>query len=446
MVMTSSLICKSKASLSKVLLVAAAIMSLLGIALRPWITWVTSFALALLLIPARRELQGGLGLLWGVRLEPAPSDILFIWAWIKRLVTGQLRWTSCLASNLLPLFILLNLLQIFVADSWNRGLRFAGITGYTIFLALLFSGISNVELWCKTRTFYLVACWVTVFTILLLVMLYFLGWADHVPELYYAGRPKGFFKDPNVAGPFMATGALFLLSQLVFLRRKIINNTSILLLFASLGVLSTFSRGAILNLAVGTLAIGLVAFWARKGRRFAALLTLGTIFFAAAFLCISRVPEQASRFRGFAEYDIHGRFATWHAGLLLLRDYPLGVGPGQFEIHSPNYQTTLPGPVIITLSAHNLYLRVLAENGVLGFAVLLVALVSLIRDLLKGIRIAAQNKDREFLTDGAWLLSSIVGILAESFVIDTLHWRHFWILFGLAIAYQRLVRKMNTRT
>lgn len=443
MAMASPLI---KIGLSKALLIASVIISLLGIVLQPWVTWIISFTLALLLIPIQRELQGGLGLLWGVRVEPAPSDILFIWALVKRLVTGQLRWTSCLASNLLSFFVLLNLLQIFVAESWNRGLRFAGITSYTIFLALLFSGISNVESWRKTRTFYLVACWVTVFTTLFLVILYFLGWVTHVPELYYAGRPKGFFKDPNVAGPFMVAGVLFLLSQLVFLRRKIINNTSLLLLFALLGVLSTFSRGAILNLIVGALAIGFIAFLTRKGRRFAVLLALGTIFFVAAFLCISRFPEQAYRFQGLTEYDIYGRLATWRAGLLLLRDYPLGVGPGQFEIYSPRYQAILPGPVIITPSAHNLYLRVLVENGILGFIVLLVALVSLIRGLLTSIRIAARKKNWEFLTDGAWLFSSIVGILVESFVIDTLHWRYFWILFGFAIAYQRLVRKMNSRT
>ena len=39
------------------------------------------------------------------------------------------------------------------------------------------------------------------------------------------------------------------------------------------------------------------------------------------------------------------------------------------------------------------------------------------------------------------LFASLLGILVNSFVIDTLHWRHFWVLLGIIIGLMHLFER-----
>ena len=59
-------------------------------------------------------------------------------------------------------------------------------------------------------------------------------------------------------------------------------------------------------------------------------------------------------------YDTE-RFSAQATGVQLGFEHPLGVGPGQFEHDQP-------------VSAHSIYVRVLAEQGVLGLATLVALL------------------------------------------------------------------------
>lgn len=436
-------------SISGLLLVVAGLAPLFGMALYPDMALIIAFGLAILwILLTRRQAQGGLGLLWGVKVEPAPCDVLFIWSWVKRFLNGQLQWPAYLALHLLAAFVLLNLLQMLWADSWQRGLWFAGATAYTISLCFYFSSsIPNLQAWEEMRKYYLGSVLVTALILILLTCIFFLGWAEGLSELYYTNRPKAFFKDPNVAGPFVVTGALFALSQLLFQRKRLISWFGVMFFLMVLATVLTFSRGALLNLIVGVLALGLIALWLRRGLRFTGLVPLANL------LAISLLPyaldafEQTLRFQGLTHYDIYGRFIAWQAGIQLFWDHPWGLGPGQFEQYSPAYQEAIAGPMLyLTPSSHNLYLRVLAENGILGFAVLLMALFSLIWISTKAVKLAAAHKGSLLLPDAAWLSSSLVGILAESLVIDTLHWRHLWILAGFILAYFKLAKETCRRS
>ncbi len=434
---------KTNISISSILFVVLSLVPLFGMVLYPNIAFVMAYGLALLwILLTRRETQGGLGLLWGVEVEPAPSDILFIWVWVKRFLAGKLRWPSCLSLHLLLAFVLFNVLQIAISGSLNRGVWFAGATAYVISLAFLFSNIPHSTAWSETKHAFLLGVWITAAIVLLLALLATAGWNGHLANLYYANRPKGFFKDPNVTGAFIVPGVLFALSKLFFLKERFISFTGALLAISLSAVMLTFSRGALVNIAAGVLVIGVVALWARKGIKLAiSIIVIGP--FLAVFPHVAKAFGQLYRFQGLQRYDLFGRFAAWQAGLLLARDHPWGVGPGQFEIYSSRYEAMLPGHISITPSAHNLYLRVLAENGILGLIMLLLALGFLLWVLARCLRITLKKRNRELFTDGTWLASTFVGILAESFVIDTLHWRHFWILIGFIVAYRQLVRQAS---
>jgi O-antigen ligase len=130
---------------------------------------------------------------------------------------------------------------------------------------------------------------------------------------------------------------------------------------------------------------------------------------------------------------------AWKAGVELFKSYPLGIGPGQFEDYSIDYQKSMGGAILIlTPSSHNLYLRVLAENGFIGLILIIAALAFMLFALVKSRKII-------YSSDISWIFSCLIGIIVQSFVIDTLHWRHFWILLGFLIALVNLYEEKGEK-
>ena len=73
-----------------------------------------------------------------------------------------------------------------------------------------------------------------------------------------------------------------------------------------------------------------------------------------------------------------------------------------------------------------MYIKTVAENGWLGGAVFLITIVLI---LAQGMR--AATRDWPFRDSAIVVVSSLLGIAAESMIIDTLHWRHFFLLLGM---------------
>jgi O-antigen ligase len=182
------------------------------------------------------------------------------------------------------------------------------------------------------------------------------------------------------------------------------------------GVLFAYSRAAWLNLGVA-ITVLLVVLPLRRGggRRAVALVIAAVLGLAAVGVAVSITGSAdflAERAQG-QTYDSQ-RFGAQELGLRIAGSNPVGIGPGQFEEVAP-------------ISAHSTYIRALAEEGVLGF-VLLTAL--LFGTLLLAIRNVVAGSGT-FGISAAALLAVWCGMLANSLFVDTLHWRHLWIVAGL---------------
>lgn len=413
--------------MQNVLMPLAFLSPFIGMWVNYYAMWVIMFSLGLMwILLTRKEANGGLMFLWGLEFEPAPVDFVFAGSWFKRIIKGEFKWASHPGFHLLLAFILLNILQIFYSVSFLRGLLFAGITAYTISLAFYFSNyIKDTETWNEVKKFYLIAVYISAFVLVLMLLSIFFIHGK-------LGRPAGFFKDPNVAGAFMATGALYLMSKILFGERKEVLKHTLIFIFLFISIILTFSRGSLLNLLIGVLFLGLVSLIAKRGKRFLGVLFVALLISIIFIPVILEAFKQSFRFRGAQWYDIYGRAIAWKAGIDLFKSYPLGIGPGQFEHYSLDYQKSIGDPMLIlTPSAHNLYLRVLAENGIVGFIVMLASIIAL---MFVGINFRKMIYNADIL----WLFSCLLGILVQSFVIDTLHWRHFWILFGFLLSLLNL--------
>lgn len=360
----------------------------------------------------------GFCLLGVVLVEPAPTDGVFLVAMAVAWAVGGFgqRQVPGPVAAILSLFIVINLLSAVQVLDPLRALSFFAITLYLAALALwLLSYLNSARRARVVLRGYLFAA-VTSAALAVAATVGLAPWSNVL--LADGARARALFEDPNIFGPFLVPAALIVLEELVAPRllRVRWSTKAVLLLVLVLGVLFSYSRAAWLNLALGTVVLtGILALRPGGGRRTVALVSLVTA--AAAVVAVTIVATGSGDFlaeRAQPQAYDQDRFTTQLAGLEAAERYPFGAGPGQFES-------------ISTLSAHSTYVRVLAEQGALGLVALLALLL-----FTAGAALANAVRARDTYGIGsAALVGAWFGLLANSFFIDTLHWRHLWVVAAL---------------
>ncbi len=206
------------------------------------------------------------------------------------------------------------------------------------------------------------------------------------------------------------------------------------------GIALSVSRGGLLALGVA-LVIGV--FVAGRWRVHMATLTIivaiGTVAYFTAY-----APPQALQRITHANGG-SGRSNIWAVGWRMFEAHPVGgVGAGNFPVSSVHY---LLSPGTITESrfivdqpqvAHNTYLNVLAEEGVVGAALF----IGLVGFVLWCYRLAwrrfRRSGDRDLEIIAYALFTGLVGFLAASFFLSEEFSKQLWILLALGPALLRL--------
>jgi hypothetical protein len=359
----------------------------------------------------------GVLLLAAVRFQPAPTDIVFGVLMVVAYATGRFSLRRLTAGPLLlaGTFLAFNLVSMLAVVDALRAVQFLGITIYVLIFALwLASSVTDSSIARRITKWYVIGAIVSALLSTLALLVPFPG-HDLFTRI---GRGEGLFKDPNVFGPFLVPAALIMLEEILTPRllswRRSTKVLSFLIL--ALGVLFSYSRAAWLNLVVGLLVM-VVVFSFRRGAgrsaaRAVALVLVACVALGAVVSFTGSLSFLKERAR-VQTYD-SGRFAGQDESLKWAVRYPVGIGPGQFETRAH-------------IAAHSLYARALAEEGIPG----LIALLAL---MLGTLGWAGQNAILGRDTYGvgsAALLGAWCGVLANSFFVDTLHWRHLWLLAAL---------------
>jgi O-antigen ligase len=359
-------------------------------------------------------------LLFGiVHLEPAPTDAVFAIVIAVALVTGRFNVdrVPLAVFSLVGSFIVLNILSAIEAVDTQVAVRFMTITLYLCVFGIWFTSYVNSE----RRARQVVIAYTVPAT--LFALLSTLALFGPVPKgellLAYKGtRATGLFQDPNVFGPFMVPAALIILQEILDPRllraRMSLKITTFLILTG--GALFSYSRAAWGNYLVGVVVLLAVLMMRRGGGRRALAMvvvlvvtTLGVAGTLSATGSLGFLEERAH----VQSYDTQ-RFGAQRFGVELAAKHPAGIGPGQFELLAP-------------ISAHSTYVRALAEQGVLGLAVIGALFLA---TLLYAGSNAITGRDTYGIGSAA-LLGAWVGLLVNSFVVDTLHWRHLWFVAAL---------------
>jgi O-antigen ligase len=361
----------------------------------------------------------GVALLLVVKVEPAPSDAVFLIAIAVSLATARVAISRVpLTAMLLGCgYLAVNVLSLAEILDPSRGARFSFITFYLVLFGIWLAA------WTGSRVRAAVVLRAYVFSAVVSGLLGTLAMLGPLPGrstlLEYGGtRAVGLFKDPNVFGAFLVPAALVVLDEL-FLPRLLRSGRmakAVMFIALVLGIVFSFSRAAWVNLALGLMVmIGIYAL--RRGELHRAVAVMTWIVAVASVAGVAVAATGSASFlqerAHFQSYDTQ-RFGAQAEGLRLVEQHPFGVGPGQFELYS-------------NVSAHSTYVRALAEEGVVGFVLLLGLFLG---TLVFAARNGVLGRDT-YGIGSAPLLGAWVGLLASSFVIDTLHWRHLWLVAAL---------------
>ncbi|SEB34367.1 hypothetical protein SAMN05216452_0044 [Nitratireductor aquibiodomus] len=237
------------------------------------------------------------------------------------------------------------------------------------------------------------------------------------------GRAAGVFEDPNVFGPFLTLPAIYLLYLILTARPGIAFLAAPLLLIVTGGIFFSFSRGAwgllVLTSSLLVLVVFLNAGTATAQLRIAVTALLAVAGIALALILALQIPAVSELFTQRAQlvqdYDSArlGRFARFGIGFGWATEHPLGIGPLQFG-------------QILGEDTYNIWLKTLLDYSWLGFAAYLTLILW---SLAAGFRILFRRRPWQPYLICVYIV--FVGHLALGTVIDTDHWRHFYLLLGL---------------
>jgi len=152
------------------------------------------------------------------------------------------------------------------------------------------------------------------------------------------------------------------------------------------------------------------------------------------------IPSRFASIFNFHDPAVRFRILASQEALRMSRDHPfLGVGPGNFSILEPLYQTPAmenlyQGKNIDISRVHNEYLSALAELGIPAALLLFLFLGLLMRSLFRSLR-SSPNQE-EFLSrlgQSGGLSASLVVALFSFNLHDPASGFIFWVLAGLAL-------------
>jgi O-antigen ligase len=251
------------------------------------------------------------------------------------------------------------------------------------------------------------------------------------------GRYSGGIGDPNELAAFVVP-ALIVAAFSFWVARRGSPARLLLPLAGGLSALVLFmteSRGGIVSLVVA-FVFGIVVGGPVRSRVVTLVLVVGAL--GLAYFTFVAPPESLKRVTTFADAGGTGRGDVWPIAISIAHDHPFaGVGWGNFTVVEPRYAL---GDIDLTRAdlivdrphvAHNTYLHVLAETGIIGLAALLAIIGAAIAAAMRGIRALAARGEQALEIQARGLVVGTVGMLVGMSFISGQYEKHLWLLLGL---------------
>ena len=365
-----------------------------------------------------------LGLSGGVVLiEPSPYEVLIGVAFCILLVSGaRLALSGVFMLGLLALFNLGGVVSLVPFLHDTAAVRFIAIS---VYLAVT-SGFYAMLVQERTQARLHALKWGIIAGGALASTAGILGYFDvaglsGVFTLY--DRASGTFKDPNVLGAFVVLPAVFLIQEILASGRLRVRTLVPLALILFGGVFLSFSRGAWGHFVGSTGMMLVLSFLLVAGPRMRLRIVLlsfaGLVVLVTALALILSIDEVSTMFQQRAQlaqsYDAGtmGRFGRQLLAVPELLERQNGYGPLQFR----HFWGEDP---------HSVYLNAFSSYGWLGGLSYLTLIGATI---VIGWRTVLTPSPLQAFAIAIW--STLFVQILIGFIIDTDHWRHFYMMLGL---------------
>ena len=250
------------------------------------------------------------------------------------------------------------------------------------------------------------------------------------PAAYLRYAAPGF--DPNELALMMVLSVpLSLYLGVLSQRRPVVWIYRIQLMLAAATVLLTASRGSFVAFVAAMIFIpATFRRWTDRQKSIFIVVALAAVWFAAWLVPASSWKRLSTIQDEVAHGTLNDRAVIWKAGGEIFREHPvLGVGAGAF---STVVRHTIGTPYV----AHNTFLSIIVEQGLIGFGVFLSLLITLVLCCFR-----MPDLERKL-----WL----VMLLVLSIGILSLTWEYrktMWLIFALISMQEKVlrVRKMSAK-
>jgi hypothetical protein len=364
-------------------------------------------------------------------IEPSPHDVMMFVLFLT-CVMARVRFDRRFVPLLFltVLWLIGGAMSVIQLGDDQKAVQYFGTSVYlglaAVLFACLFSEGNLVRLLIVRRAYILTALIVTVAG--------YIGFFHLLPgaDIFLDGvRVSATFKDPNVYGPFLMFPLLMLIIGLVTRGIKLFDLAVMIALLG--GLLLSFSRGAWIHFAVSAVVCLMILLVSTPEPRMRVrIVMLGVAaavviaLLVVALLSIGSVHDLfLERAKAIQPYDVGpgGRFTEQQQALTVILDNPNGLGPFGFAN-------------AYGLQQHNVYMQGFLVYGWLGGMTYLTLIVV---TLMIGLRAAIVRSPWQYYLVAAYAV--FVGEVGEGVIIDTDHWRHFFLMlgliWGLAVATQK---------
>ena len=356
-----------------------------------------------------------------VLVEPSPHDALMC-VLLLMCVVARVRFDR----KLIPLLVLLivwlmgGFLSLIQVGDQAKPIQYMATSVYLAIAAVMFACLfsdGNLARLAIMRRAYIIAALIAS-AAGCISFFHLLPGAD---LLLPPDRVRGTFKDPNVYGPFLIYPLLLLIIGLMTRGVRLGSLVAVTVLLA--GLFLGFSRGAWGHFAVSASVCLIILVTIAPNAHMRTRIVLFSIAIAAvavllltALLSVGFIHDLfVERAHVFQSYDVGpgGRFTEQRHAPGLILDHPNGIGPFSFA--------SMFGD-----DPHNVYIQSFVVYGWLGGAAYLTLVAT---TLLLGLRVLTVPSPWQSYLIAAY--ATFVGEAGEGFVIDSDHWRHFFLLLGL---------------
>ena len=255
---------------------------------------------------------------------------------------------------------------------------------------------------------------------------YFVVWRDGI-------RARVTFRDPNILGAFLAPASLLSMAWLVGERNRLHRVLMVACcVAATAGMFATLSRGAVGGWLIGVVLVVALSRMALRWKVGLAALVVSALL-VVAFVVLGPAWIQAKIFGVGDNASALYRVYMARAAVQIFRDYPMGVGPGNYPVVFPLYRDAFVKTSLI--ESHTAYLTLLVETGILGLA----AFVWLLwRYFTRTVTAVLRATDGRVHGLAVGALAAGTALTAQAFTYSLESTKILWFTFGLGMVAFRL--------